>query len=79
MLGTWYTTNLVYKLVVYQVPNLKVPYHYTTNGTFVSRFGRNIYVPTKKSRSGGFPSCVLELHPLQLLPSLRFRFLHMSR
>jgi hypothetical protein len=29
MLGTCYTTSLQYRLVVYQVSNIKVPQHYT--------------------------------------------------
>jgi hypothetical protein len=28
MFGIWYTTSSLCRLVVYQVPNLQVPYHY---------------------------------------------------
>jgi hypothetical protein len=39
------------KLVVYQVPNPKVPHHYTKNGTFVFWFGG--FTQPKRRAGGG--------------------------
>ena len=57
---TWYTTNLLYKLVVYQIPNLQVPYHYLI--LVHLRRGAVVIWPAQKVPIRGISSWALDMH-----------------
>ena len=52
MFGTWYTTSFHSRLVVYQVPNLKAPYHYMDLVRLC--LGSVVIRPAKKSSVWGY-------------------------